>query len=81
MSKRPASGNEGALLKRARSSEPENTQQVAISTSNDPRQQALVRSVKRTSALEAPIVSLAGAHAVRHTWLANSRDLLTAVLG
>ncbi|VDB91514.1 unnamed protein product [Peniophora sp. CBMAI 1063] len=63
MSKRPASDNEGALMKRARSSEPENMQQVAISTSNDPRQQALVRSVKRTSALEAPIVSLAGAHA------------------
>ncbi|KAI0034346.1 WD40 repeat-like protein [Vararia minispora EC-137] len=62
MSKRSAPGDQGALMKRARSSEPENTQQVAISSSNNQREQALIRSVKRTSSLEAPIVSLAGAH-------------------
>jgi len=65
MSKRAAPQEEGTLIKRARSSEPEaNNQQLAISSSNDERQKALVRSVKRTSNLEAPIVSLSGAHAV-----------------
>ncbi|KAI0313139.1 WD40 repeat-like protein [Amylostereum chailletii] len=62
MSKRAAPSPDGALIKRARSSEPEPNQQIAISSSNDERQQALIRSVKRTSNLEAPIVSLAGAH-------------------
>ncbi|KAI0068506.1 WD40 repeat-like protein [Artomyces pyxidatus] len=62
MSKRAAPTADGALIKRARSSEPEGNQQLAISTSNDERQQALMRSVKRTSSLDAPIVSLAGAH-------------------
>ncbi len=66
MSKRAAPQDEGALIKRARSSEPEaNAQQLVISSSNDERQKALVRSVKRTSNLEAPIVSLSGAHSVR----------------
>ena len=66
MAKRSAPQEGGTLIKRARSSEPEanNQQQLAISSSNDERQKALVRSVKRTSNLEAPIVSLAGAHAV-----------------
>ena len=66
MSKRAAPQEGGALIKRARSSEPEanNQQQLAISSSNDERQKALIRSVKRTSSLEAPIVSLSGAHAV-----------------
>ena len=66
MAKRAAPQEDGALIKRARSSEPEasNQQQLAISSSNDERQKALVRSVKRTSNLEAPIVSLSGAHAV-----------------
>lgn len=64
MSKRAAPQEEGTLIKRARSSEPEaNNQQLAISSSNDERQKALIRSVKRTSNLEAPIVSLSGAHA------------------
>lgn len=65
MAKRAAPQEEGSLIKRARSSEPEaNNQQLAISSSNDERQKALVRSVKRTSNLEAPIVSLSGSHAV-----------------
>lgn len=65
MAKRAAPQEEGSLIKRARSSEPEaNDQQLAISSSNDERQSALVRTVKRTSNLEAPIVSLSGAHAV-----------------
>jgi Prp8 binding protein len=66
MAKRAAPQDEGTLIKRARSSEPEanNQQLLAISSSNDERQKALVRSVKRTSNLEAPIVSLSGAHGV-----------------
>ena len=65
MAKRAAPQEEGIIIKRARSSEPEaNNQQLAISSSNDERQKALVRSVKRTSNLEAPIVSLSGAHGV-----------------
>jgi hypothetical protein len=65
MAKRAAPQEEGTLIKRARSSEPEaNNQQLAISSSNDERQKALIRSVKRTSNLEAPIISLSGAHAV-----------------
>lgn len=66
MAKRAAQQEGGTLIKRARSSEPEasNQQQLAISSSNDERQKALIRSVKRTSNLEAPIVSLSGAHAV-----------------
>lgn len=65
MAKRAAPQEEGTLIKRARSSEPEaNNQQLAISSSNDERQKALIRSVKRTSNLEAPIVSLSGAHGV-----------------
>ncbi|KAH9972977.1 WD40 repeat-like protein [Lactifluus volemus] len=63
MAKRAAPQEEGTLIKRARSSEPEtNNQQLAISSSNDERQKALIRSVKRTSNLEAPIISLSGAH-------------------
>jgi Prp8 binding protein len=65
MAKRAAPQEEGTLIKRARSSEPEiNNRQLAISSSNDERQKALIRSVKRTSNLEAPIVSLSGAHSV-----------------
>ncbi|KAI0797179.1 WD40 repeat-like protein [Abortiporus biennis] len=63
MSKRGASPppQGGALVKRARSSSPV-ANQIAISSSNDERQQALIRTVKRTSSLEAPIISLAGSH-------------------
>jgi Prp8 binding protein len=67
MSKRPLSPppssglDSGALVKRARATPPPSNQ-IAISSSNDERQKALVRSITRTSHLEAPIVSLAGAH-------------------
>jgi Prp8 binding protein len=63
MSKRGASPSEGVLIKRARSSTPP-TNQIAISSSNDERQKGLIRTVKRTSALDAPIISLTGAHSV-----------------
>ena len=66
MSKRSASPPpaQGTLVKRSRSSEPQNTSQLIISSSGKEREQALIRTVKRTSNLEAPIVSLAGAHGV-----------------
>ncbi|KAG6848748.1 hypothetical protein H0H93_014414 [Arthromyces matolae] len=63
MSKRGPSPppSEGVLIKRAKpDATPSN--QIAISSSNDPRNKGLIRSVQRTSSLEAPIVSLAGAH-------------------
>ena len=65
MSKRSSSPSSGQLVKRSKPDEPSNTSQIAISNNNDPRNQALIRSVQRTSSLEAPIVSLAGAHSVR----------------
>ncbi|KIK98204.1 hypothetical protein PAXRUDRAFT_824113 [Paxillus rubicundulus Ve08.2h10] len=62
MSKRGAPPlGQGALVKRARSNEPP-TNQIVISSSGDDRQKGLVRSVTRTSSLEAPIISLSGAH-------------------
>jgi hypothetical protein len=66
MSKRSASPPpaQGTLIKRSRSSEPQNTSQLIISSSGKEREQALIRTVKRTSNLEAPIVSLSGAHGV-----------------
>ena len=65
MSKRGASPplNGGTLVKRARSNEPQ-ANQIAISSSNDERQKGLIRTIKRTSNLDAPIVSLTGAHSV-----------------
>ena len=66
MSKRGASPPPGGvLIKRARSGSPAPNTQIAISSSNDERQQALIRTVKRTSSLEAPIISLSGSHGVR----------------
>ncbi|KAL0576086.1 hypothetical protein V5O48_005885 [Marasmius crinis-equi] len=63
MSKRSSSPTgQGQLVKRSKSDEPSNANQIAISSNNDPRNKALVRNVQRTSNLEAPIVSLAGAH-------------------
>ena len=64
MSKRGASPPpSGALIKRARAEEqPKN--QIAISSAGDDRSKGLIRTVKRTSGLEAPIVSLSGAHSV-----------------
>jgi len=60
--KDPPAGGAGAVVKRARSSTPSNEQQIVISASNNQREQGLVRTVQRTSGLEAPIVSLSGAH-------------------
>jgi Prp8 binding protein len=67
MSKRAGSPPGGSLIKRVRSSSPgPGTQtQIAISGSNNEREKALMRTVQRTSNLDAPIVSLAGAHGVR----------------
>lgn len=65
MSKRersPAAG--GALIKRAKG-DATPTNQIAISSKGDDRSKGLIRTVPRTSGLEAPIVSLAGAHTVR----------------
>jgi Prp8 binding protein len=67
MSKRAAPPPEdGVLVKKARPSTPPSNQ-IVISSSNDERNKGLVRSVKRTSNLDAPIVSLAGAHSVSVT--------------
>jgi Prp8 binding protein len=67
MSKRslsPSAG--GALVKRAKATPPPSNQ-IAISSTNDDRNKGLIRTVQRTSNLEAPIVSLAGAHSVYFT--------------
>ncbi|KAI5117555.1 hypothetical protein M0805_004468 [Coniferiporia weirii] len=62
MSKRGGSPPpEGVLIKRARGATPPETQ-IAISSAGDDSKKGLIRTVKRTSGLEAPIVSLAGAH-------------------
>ncbi|CAA7259323.1 unnamed protein product [Cyclocybe aegerita] len=62
MSKRgPSPPPGGAVIKRARATPPPSNQ-IAISSSNDDRNKGLIRTVQRTSNLEAPIVSLAGAH-------------------
>lgn len=74
MSKRSASPPpaQGTLIKRSRSSEPQNTTQLVISSSGKEREQALIRTVKRTSNLEAPIVSLSGAHGVSCLFFENA---------
>ncbi|KAH7101694.1 WD40 repeat-like protein [Auriculariales sp. MPI-PUGE-AT-0066] len=59
--KAPSSPPSGTLIKRARASSPERNNQIAISSAGD-NNKGLVRTVQRTSGLEAPIVSLAGAH-------------------
>lgn len=56
----PPPANGGSLVKRVRASSPPSNQ-IAISSGAD-KQKALMRSVPRTSGLESPIVSLAGAH-------------------
>lgn len=59
-----------ALAKRARVEEDEDESDPSMmlmtvaSSGEGQRKNAMVRSVKRTSGLEAPIVSLAGAHGV-----------------
>ena len=63
MSKREGSPpQEGILIKRAREESPPSNQ-IAISSAGD-NKKGLIRTVKRTSGLEAPIVSLSGAHSV-----------------
>ncbi|KAF8076838.1 WD40-repeat-containing domain protein [Lyophyllum atratum] len=53
--------SEGVLIKRVKAvATPSN--QIAISSTNDLRNKGLIRTVQRTSGLEAPIISLAGAH-------------------
>lgn len=65
MSKRgPSPPLGGTLIKRAKADAPPSNQ-IAISSSNNERNKGLIRTVQRTSSLEAPIVSLAGAHSVR----------------
>jgi Prp8 binding protein len=56
-----------AVAKRARveDDDEENTMTLTVASSGEgQRKNALVRTIKRTSGLEAPIVSLAGAHGV-----------------
>lgn len=64
----PPSGPGSALTKRARveddESDPSMSLMTVASSGEGQRKNALVRSVKRTSGLQAPIVSLAGAHGV-----------------
>jgi hypothetical protein len=50
--KSPPSGSGGTLIKRARSSEPKNEQQIVISSGANAKEQGLVRTVKRTSGLD-----------------------------
>ena len=54
------------MVKRAKATPPPSNQ-IAISSTNDDRNKGLIRTVQRTSNLEAPIVSLAGAHSVYFT--------------
>ncbi|KAF9023496.1 WD40 repeat-like protein [Hymenopellis radicata] len=62
MSKRGGSPPpDGTLIKRAKATPPPSNQ-IAISSAGDDRSKGLIRTVKRTSSLEAPIISLAGAH-------------------
>lgn len=65
MSKRQEHPTEqaGTLIKRQRGETPPSTQ-IAISSGKDERSQGLIRTVQRTSNLEAPIISLSGAHSV-----------------
>ncbi|WWC90343.1 uncharacterized protein L201_005276 [Kwoniella dendrophila CBS 6074] len=62
----PPSGPGSAIIKRARVDDEDvdnNTMTMTVASSGEgQRKNALIRSVKRTSGLEAPIVSLSGAH-------------------
>jgi Prp8 binding protein len=68
----PPAGPGTALAKRARvdseeADDPMSMTLTVASSGEGQRKNALVRTIKRTSGLEAPIVSLAGAHGVSHT--------------
>lgn len=57
-----ANGSSGySLVKRAKQDENDKSMQVAIS-SDGSKSKGLVRSIKRTSSLASPIISLTGAH-------------------
>ncbi|KAF8345640.1 WD40-repeat-containing domain protein [Amanita rubescens] len=65
MSKRPSpptgfSHGAGGLIKRAKSGEQQSNQLIISSAGDDKK--GLIRTVQRTSNLEAPIISLSGAH-------------------
>lgn len=73
--KSPPSGPGMAVAKRARveDDDEENTMTLTVASSGEgQRKNALVRTIKRTSGLEAPIVSLAGAHGVSDLFLLRS---------
>lgn len=70
-----------ALVKRARGETPPPTTQIAISAGSNDRAKALIRNVQRTSGLDAPIVSLAGAHSVSTTSRCLCFYLTTRVTG
>jgi hypothetical protein len=67
--KSPPPGPGLAVQKRARvdDEEDESMQTLTVSASNAEGKGALVRSIKRTSGLENPIMSLGGAHSVRRS--------------
>ena len=54
----------GVLTKRSRPDNEILSQQLVVSSAGDDKGKGLIRTVKRTSNLEAPIISLAGAHNV-----------------
>ena len=65
--KSPPPGPGTALAKRARVEDEEDASRMVMtvaSSGEGQRKNALVKSIQRTSGLEAPIVSLAGAHGV-----------------
>lgn len=75
-------GASSALTKRSRIEDDDdtNTLTVAIGSSGAGKADkgALIRTVKRTSGLEAPIVALTGAHGVRPTRPVSSARVLLA---
>lgn len=63
--KSPPLSNGAALVKRQRQEENgANTMQLAIGSTGDGKSKGLIKSIKRTSSLSTPIVSLSGAHNV-----------------
>lgn len=54
----------GTLILKKQRGETPPASQIVISSGKDERNQGLIRTVQRTSNLEAPIISLSGAHTV-----------------
>lgn len=77
--RKSAPGTSTAMLKRARVDDDEEadpsmtTMTISSSGGQGVGKNALVKTVKRTSGLSAPIVSLAGAHQVSKSWLWEKR--------